>query len=335
MTTSDDRAQVIRLLAGGWVAQACSAVSAIGIPDLLTTGPRGSAELAAASATDPTALHRVLRALSVGGVLTELPSGEFELTTAGRLLTSDAPGSLRHLAVMFGADVHPLFSHLEHTIRTGEPPFEHVHGQPYYEFLASEPDRAKQFQLAMGASRQVPTVVDTCDLTGARVIADIGGGNGTLLAKVLAANPGAHGVLLDYPQAVEQAKTVLGDAGVLERCELIAGDFRDQLPTADVYVLSRVLGNWSDAEALPLLRSIHAAAPDQARLLVFDKVLPNGPGPHPGKIEDLLMMAFFRGGFRTEAQFRAVLAEAGFAIGAIRGDAGDPRAECVIEATKS
>ncbi len=60
------------------------------------------------------------------------------------------------------------------------------------------------------------------DFSGCRRIVDVGGGQGRLLAAILAANPEARGVLFDLPQVVEGADKA-GLSAVEDRLEIVGG----------------------------------------------------------------------------------------------------------------
>ena len=148
-----------------------------------------------------------------------------------------------------------------------------------------------------------------------RQVVDVGGGQGVLLAAVLRAHPHLRGVLFDQPAVVAGAAPVLRAAGVADRCEVVGGDFFAAVPAGgDVYLLSRILHDWDDARATALLRVLHRAARPGARLVVVERVLPPGDAPHPGKLIDLTMLVMLGGRERTEAEFRALLAGAGFSL---------------------
>jgi O-methyltransferase len=84
------------------------------------------------------------------------------------------------------------------------------------------------------------------------------------------------------------------------------------VPPGDVYVLSTILHDWPDERATAILRTIHAASPADARLLVLETVLAGGNEPHGAKWLDLLMLVLFHGRERDEAQWRELLEKGGF-----------------------
>ena len=322
---------MFELLSATWIAQSCYAVAKVGLPDLLSDGPRSVTELADLTGSDRRALGRVLRALSSAGVVAVTDEGEYQLTTVGELLRTGVTRSSRDAAVMFGEEVFRSFAEIGYTLRTGKPAFEKVYGASFYAYLADNPEAASTFATAMGDG-PVPVALATCDLSGVRRIVDVGGGNGGLLAKVLRAEPQATGVLVELPSAIKQARERLCGAGLADRIEFAEGSFFGPIPgDADVYVLSRVLHNWDDAEAVSLLSGIRAAMPGGARLLIFETLL--GSANEESSVIDLLILLMLPGSDRTLAEYADLLGQAGFEVKAVRSAPMKSRqSESVIEA---
>lgn len=326
---------MFELLSATWIAQSCYALAKLGVPDLLADGPKSVAELADLTGSDRRALGRVLRALSPAGVVAPGPAPaaeeQYELTPLGELLRTGVSRSSHDAAVMFGEEVFRSFAEIGYTLRTGKPAFEKVHGASFYDYLADNPQAASTFAAAMGDG-PVPVALATCDLSGLRRIVDVGGGNGGLLAKVLRAQPQATGVLVELPPAIKQARERLSAAGLADRVEFAEGSFFGPIPSdGDVYVLSRVLHNWDDAEAVSLLRGIRAAIPAGARLLIFETLL--SPAMQQSSAIDLLILLMLPGSDRTLAEYTGLLDQAGFEIKAVRsGPLKSRQSESVIEA---
>ena len=145
---------------------------------------------------------------------------------------------------------------------------------------------------------------------------DVGGGQGSLLAALLAARPGLQGVLLERAPVVALARG--GPLAPLEqagRCALVAGDFFHAVPGgAARYLLKKVLHDWGDEDARRILRSCRAAIPDHGRLLLAELVVPEDGTPSEAAWLDLLMLVYAGGRERTAEQHRALLAAEGFAL---------------------
>ncbi|MDH6109419.1 cyclopropane fatty-acyl-phospholipid synthase-like methyltransferase [Kitasatospora sp. MAP12-15] len=339
-----ERATLFAVLTGGWIAQACYAIAKLGVPDLLADGPRTADDLAAACGADPRALNRTLRALSASDLLRETAPRTYALTATTRLLCSDYRRSSRPTALMFGEEVHGAFGEIMHTLRTGRPAFEQLHDIPFYDYLGEHPQAAETFHTAMGAAA-VPAALATCDLGRLGTLVDIGGGEGGLLAKVLARHREARGVLVELPETLGLARARLTEAGCADRVDFVAGSFfdPDTVPRgADVYTLSRVLHNWDDVGAATILRRVREAMPPEGRLLVFEYLEDVQPAPTTrparpysaqAKLIDLLMLVMVDGHDRTLEQYRSLLADAGFAISSVHpAPVHASRTESVIEA---
>src|ERR1700761_1323798 len=93
--------QMVQLLAGFQVSQALYVAAKLGLPDQLLDHPRQIEDVAATLAVDPDSLRRLARVCTGLGVLTEVEPAVFGLTPLGRTLTSDEPGSMRNLALMW------------------------------------------------------------------------------------------------------------------------------------------------------------------------------------------------------------------------------------------
>jgi hypothetical protein len=332
MTDGFARRRLLGTLSASVPAQCVYALAKLGVPDLLAAGPRTVTDLAAAAGADPQALRRMLRALSSMSLFRQTAPDTYALTSAAELLRADVPGSLRQTAIMHGEAVYRSFAEIMHTVHTGEPAFEKVHGQPFYDYLAAHPAIAEVFAEAMG-SEPVAGLLAEVDLSGVRTLVDVGGGNGGLLAEVLTAHPGMRGVLLELPDSIRAARPRLTKAGVLDRVELLEGNFFDDIPAGgDVYVLARVLHNWTDGHAETILRRLASAMAPGARLLVFEKLLPEEPGSAATAMVDLLMLGMLEGHDRTADEYQLLLTKSGFDVTAARPSTSNS-AEGVVEAT--
>ena len=301
------------LWSGLFVGKAVALASTLGIFDHLSSGPRRSEALAQATGTDAVALHRLLRMLAGSGVVMEQEPGLFDLGDAGRALRSDAAGSMANLFRMLDGMFIPLLPAAMFSLRTGQPAFEQTFGLPFFDFLAKEPELAMTFSEAMqDLGRQFfPAVIDSYDFGGIRTLVDVGGGHGTLLRAVLSAYPAMRGVLFDLPQVVARASELIGD--VAGRCEVVGGDFFASVPPGgDAYVLSWIIHDWDESDALRILENCRTAMGADGRLLLVEAVLPPGNQPHLGWIIDFIMLIGLGGRERNEAEYGELLALAGF-----------------------
>ncbi|WP_225812476.1 acetylserotonin O-methyltransferase [Streptomyces spinosus] len=312
-------ARILNLLAGGWLAQAVSAVAELGVADALADGPRSVHDLAAATGTHAPSLHRLLRTAADAGLLEELDDQAFALTELGQALREDSPGSLRNFAIWTGlpAERH-AWTGLADAVRTGRTAFPDVHGTSVWDYLGEHPDILTVFDKAMTeASRGIiAPVVAAYDFGAFRTVVDVGGGRGALLAAVLDANPGVSGTLYDRPEVVSQAEDTLRAAGVRDRVRLVGGDFFDTVPGGgDAYVLSNIIHDWDDELSRRILRNCRTALGDDGRVLLVEAVLLERPRPTPTvSLMDLDMLLVAGGKQRTAGEFEVLLEKSGLRL---------------------
>jgi len=305
-----------QILGGNLLQQAVYVATRLGIPDLLAAGPRCGDDLAAITGVDPSSLRRVLRALAAQGIFAEVEDGAWTLTPAAALLRADAPGSWRPFALWSGGVSYQACGGLEWSVRTGRPAFERIFGAEFFDYLARNPDSSEIFDEMMAWNTSpVAPILAARDWSGVRTVVDVGGGRGDLLAAILAANPGLRGVLVEHPRLGPRAGAFLDASGVGDRCEFVACDFTDcDPPEGDVYLLKCVVHGLDDQAAARLLGRCRRSSDGRACVLLVEFLIPPGNDPFPGKGMDLLMMVGCRGRERTEAEFRTLLAEAGFRL---------------------
>jgi hypothetical protein len=321
MPDESPSAIVSRLLQGAWATQALHVAAALGLADELADRAATGGELARATGAHADSLHRLLRYLVTLGVLAGDDDSGYRLTPVGRLLRADVSGSERERALTYGTWNYRAFGGLLHTVRTGEPAFDHVFGMSPYDYLAGHPDEARSFDRQMQrAETFFAKVPEAYDFSGAKTIVDVAGGNGGLLATILAATPGARGILFDAEHVVAAARDGLRERGVLDRCDLVGGNFLESVPSGgDVYVLSRVLHNWDDLHCQTLLTNCHEAMGTGATLLFLEHLIPGETGDDeaargPALAPSTNTTALFCGGERTWEDFGSLLATAGFEL---------------------
>ncbi len=301
-------------LADYTVAFAIRAVCRLGIADHLAAGERELADLAAASGTHADSLLRVMRALVAKGVFAEPRPGRFGLTPVGDLLRTDHPLSMRW-AFRLEPDVRAMAG-LEYSVRTGEPAFEDVFGEEYFAYLAARPDLLAEFRESQAALSRLEqlSLLRAYDWSQVGSLVDVGGNDGTFLSALLSRNPGLRGVLFDLPDTVAPASKVLAEAGVADRCDIVAGNlFTDPVPAgADAYLIKRVIVGYDDEAATTLLRAIRASMKDDSRLLLFEPTM--RPEDDLSTTLDVRMLVLVHGRVRTVAEHERNLTAAGLTL---------------------
>lgn len=303
-----------RLVDGFQISQAVHAVVALGIPDLLTDGPRSAHDLAAHVGAHAPSLTRVLRALASVGVLRAEQDNHFGLTEMGACLQTDAPEPIGGWAQFIGRPYHwQAWSSLLHTVRTGETAFVHVHGRSGWDFRANDPIEAAIFDGAMThlSRRASRSLLQFYDFKPYRTIVDVGGGHGALIAAILAEYPFARGILLDLAYVVSAADQVLREAHVADRCTVVGANFFETMPPhGDAYILKSVLHDWPDEDACALLKNCRRAMTPNAKLVIVERVIDALSPNRDTAFSDLEMLVGNGGRERTVDEYAGLLSSA-------------------------
>ena len=313
---------LFRIATGHWLSQALLVTARLGIADLLKDGPRCAEDLARACGADSGALLRLLRLLTSAGAFREDECGSFALTPVGELMTA-APG--RALVQLFAGEmVQHAWKGLLYSVQTGNPAFQHECGVGPVEYLASHPEEAANFDLAMTAAttQTALALAAAYDFPECGTIVDIGGGQGVLIAAILKANPHLRGVLFDLPRVAEGARGWIESAGFGDRCEVVGGDFFESAPGGgDIYLLKHIVHGWDDQRATAILTNVRRAMKPDSRLLVIEGLYPARVDTSPACIgpmlNDMNMLVTNGGRQRSEAEFRGLFDAAGLRLSRI------------------
>lgn len=191
-----------------------------------------------------------------------------------------------------------------------------------FEFLAANPDRARQFQAAMSerTAAFAPSVAAAYDFSAMRTVADIGGGKGTLLAAILRAHDHLRGILFDLPSGVANAAEMFQAEDVADRCEIVPGDFFQGVPDgADGYILANVLHDWDDPDAVRILGACRRAMAKDGRVLIVERLIPDDPADAlPVLLSDLTMLVVTGGQERTNTEYGRLLAASGMSLARVQ-----------------
>jgi orsellinic acid C2-O-methyltransferase len=322
-TTDDALRRLLQQLIFGFFPSAVLSVAArLRIPDRVADGAKSSDELARETDTHPPSLYRLLRALAYLGVLEETEPRRFGLTDLGELLRSDVPNSMWATTLLFcGEGVWRSWGDLMAAVQTGKPSFERGIGmEPFAEF-AEDAEASKHFNQAMseGTRREAPGVIESYDFAQFDTLVDVGGGDGTLLAAILAATPGLQGILFDTAAGLAEASDRVAAAGVGDRCRIVTGDFFESVPEgADAYIMKSIIHDWDDARCVTILDNCRQAMRAGGKALILEPVLPPVVKPSFARLgvvmSDLNMLLNTGGRERTEEEFASILGDAGLTL---------------------
>ncbi len=312
--TDPSNARMMQFITGSFVSQTVRAFAELAIADLLAERPATALEIATAAGTHAEATTRLLRVGIALGLVTVDGEARFSSTPLLRTLRQDAPGSLRGLAIALASPGTWLpWGSLVAAVRTGERQTVPVHGMDYFEYLFQHPEEARVFTAAMDGvtgslAEQAAKIIETRSIS---VAADIGGASGTLLHALLAANPLLRGIVYDQPHVVPSAAAAAERLGLVDRVSVVAGDFFEFVPEADLYLLKWILHDWDDAACIRILENCRRAMRPGGRVAVIELQLGGMDDPGLTSIMDLNMMVMLTGRERTAEEYGALFKAAG------------------------
>lgn len=304
-------------------AAAVRAAARLRVADALGEAPTTVEELAAAVKTEAGPLKRLLRALTCYGIFAEAGDGRYVHTDMSRLLRDDAPDSLRHIALWCTEPwTWEVWPRLDEAVTTGREVFTDLRGKGFFDYLNDDaPESAAVFNKAMTRSsmQSARDIAEYLDLTGISSVADIGGGQGHVLAALLEKYPRLDGTLLDLPKVVANADPRLRDGGALAaRAHLVPGDCRREIPVqVDLYIIKNIL-EWDDDSTRATLGNVVAAARPGARVLVIENLVDDSLSMRFTTAMDLLLLLNVGGRKHTGDSLVARMTEAGLTVGDIQ-----------------
>lgn len=240
------------------------------------------------------------------------------------MCTKSAPMAM-HLATAhdrWGAD----------TVRTYETAYNAAFNTdlPFFEHLGRDKTRVSEFAAYMRHVRSSDAMDLKHLISGyawlnvkeGGVVIDVGGSTGSAAIALAQTFPHLSFIVQDLPANAESGRKSASETlskEILSRVTFQGHDFTQPQPVRDanVYLLRMILHDWSDTEAIAILKNIIAAMdPAVSRLLIMDTVLPK-PGSVPISVEriararDLTMLQAFNSKERHLEDWEELISSAG------------------------
>jgi hypothetical protein len=314
------QATIMQLSMGAMVTQAIYVAAKLGIADILADGEKPIDQISQDAGAHSLSLYRIMRTLSSLGIFNETQSRTFSNTPLSEVLRTDVPGSMRNSMIFMGEPWHyNVWGNMLHSARTGGTAWKETYGEEVFDWISKHPEASEIFngcmsELSAGAA---PAIVAGYDFSGIDTLADIAGGHGYLLSKILEANPNIKGILFDMEHVIAGAAEMLRSFGVESRVETVSGDFFVEVPAADAYIMKHIIHDWDDERSIKILKTIHTAMKGDGKVLLAEMVIPESNEPHPGKMLDLEMLTSPGGLERTADEYVRLFEQSGFRLNRI------------------
>ncbi|KAF3443882.1 hypothetical protein FNV43_RR13572 [Rhamnella rubrinervis] len=238
----------------------------------------------------------------------------YGLTDISRWIVWDAKPSLAPFVLTRTNPLTlPTWHALSQCIRDGGIAFEKVNGCQLWDFASTNPEFNKLFNdgssstIEILMSRFLPAYKDGFSTIGTLV--DVGGGTGRTLFEIVKSHPHIRGINFDLPHVIATAPNH-------ERVTHIGGDMFQAIPTGDAILMKSMLCAYNDETNVQILKKCRKAIPENiGKLIIVDVVIEeenNNIFKESKIMLDLVMMTFFSGKQRTEAEWKKLLKEGGF-----------------------
>lgn len=287
------------------------------LPELIAEGTTEIGPLATATGAHRESLERLLRHLVHIGLFAQVDGVGYGLTALSRPLLAEEGKWLRDWLLLEGpgARMDLAFSGMLHSVRTGTSAYGAVHGTPFWDDYQRNYDLRRFFGDVMAAYawQTGPVLAAEFDWAPVKTVIDVGGGQGALLSEIVKSHPHLRGEVLDLPAVAPEAERFLSGAGAADRASFVPGSFFDPLPAGrDVYLVSRVLTDWNDEDAVRILRRCADAA-GEGRVMIVE-VLAGDDHAKQNTSFDLQSLVLLGGQERTVADFEVLVGEAGLSV---------------------
>lgn len=265
-------------------------------------------DLANATGTHPASLARLMYFLELYSIFDQR-EGKYYLTTFSQTMHADHPNSIKAFLLHDDETRWNSFGNLGYSIRTGNASFDMLYNENYFEYLKKHPLLQARFDEAMTIISKKEDEQIAAQINFKGIVADIGGGKGQLLANIAQKHILSQAILFDLPEVVEQ---LTDNSSSLVK---IAGSFFEEIPvTADIFILKRIVHDWSDEKVVEILRNVANAMHPNSTLYIIDGLLDCAQNKKFLAAVDLALLTIFQGQERTLSQMTHLLTLSGLQI---------------------
>ncbi|CAL8266870.1 unnamed protein product [Lota lota] len=316
--------KILDYMEGFLVSKTLFTACELGVFDLLlgSQSPLSAEEISQAIGASLDGTQRLLDACTGLELLTAQQQGHGRVYSntadASHYLTQSSPVSLYHSIQYSSRTIYHCWFHLTDAVREGRNQYEKAFGinsEDLFEALYRSDEEMVKFMHLMNSIWNIcgRDVVTAFDLSPFRSVYDLGGCSGAFAKHFTSAYSECTVTIFDLPKVVQVSRQHFVTDGN-QRIEFHEGDFfKDPLPEGDLYILSRILHDWTDQRCIELLTRVHQACkPGGGVLLVEALLLEDGSGPLTAQLYSLNMLVQTEGRERTAGQYRALLDAAGF-----------------------
>lgn len=327
--------RLIAMADGFLISRCLYVVAELNIADQLVNGPKTAEQIAKNLNINSDSTFRLLRMLAGHGIFNYESNSTFSLNEISELLTTKNPQSLHGFLLHEDEFRWQAYGALSYTIKTGKPAFNYLFNEGYFDYIARDKKRSEQFDKGMAniSEEENKQIAKSINFSEYPHIVDVGSGVGGLIAEILNKNTQLQATIYELPHLVPLATNYIKEKNLADRVQIVAGSFLDSVASGgNLYILKRILHDWDDETCIKILKNCHKAMDINARIIIFDCIMPEGNTYDISKDIDIIMMTIFGGKERTKKDFETLLNAAGFKLDKVNTIPGTMLSE--IEASK-
>ena len=297
-------AQLSADMVGFWRTQAIATAVQVGIVDAL---PATTEDLAIDCRLTPDGAQRLLRGLGALS-LVKCDTGVWQVTARGKYLQRDNPLTLADAALEYAGPFSQMWTQLPRALSVDSG----WTAPDVFMQAAKDENRcaAHHRMLRSYARHDYPGIVKQLNLSNGDRIVDAGGGLGELSQLVLSSHPSCTVTVIDLPEVIATCQKLSPTSTIHWQ----PGDlFAPWDIKVDVVLLSRVLHDWDDNQALKILHRARQALTPTGRVLIIESVLRDNS--FGGALCDLHLLTVTGGRERSIAHYQSLLRKAGLEPG--------------------
>ena len=316
------------------LSRAIYTVAEFNLIDLISAGFDNIQKLAIRTNQRVDALTQLFKLLNRFQLVILCADEKLELTEISKtLMEGDNAVSIKAAANMANNNWWNSIGNLNAHIARSEVPYISTNGISVFDYLESnKTDRVKFDKgLANSDADQDFVVSQELNLDGINSLVDIGGGNGGLAAYLAERYPLIEVTLFEQPGTVDHLKRKISDNDTVQagesahikrlaKCQLQPGNFLDPSENNGIphhkqlYTIKGVLHDFKDEDVVVILKNIRKAMSATSELRIIERYVENDGKPHPNKVGDMQMMAFFGAKERSLEDYKRLAEKAGLSL---------------------
>jgi SAM-dependent methyltransferase len=189
-------------------------------------------------------------------------------------------------------------------------------GREMFQSHTKQAELAQAFTRAVHSTSMGPALAwpETLDLSGHRLLLDVGGGSGAHCIGAALRWPTLHAVVFDTPPVCEVAEEFIARHGLQGRIRTQVGDmWQDPFPTADLHFYSMIYHDWPPEKCRFLTQKSFQSLEPGGRILIHEMLYnEDKTGSFPVAAFNIMMLLWTEGQQYSGAELAVMLTAAGF-----------------------